>query len=327
MKALPYAMGLMLAGGFGTVGMNVQPHLSTTTNTEGLNAHETHASASLLGQFRTNVSSWLWLRTDLYLHNGVEMRPLTEAEKRAGKAGVGNGEAGQDALHDDSNIVTTVPSKDHDFRGVLGDLDRAVNAYKDMKGHTHNDPNRALPLFRLMTWIDPSFIPGWTVGATVLARNKGTGVDRGIAMLQEGLSHNPTSATLLGELGRFYAAKKHDFPAALKYLRRAIEGAKDPATMTETERDGLREAFRWACLASRESNDLHGMRRYAAYGLQYFPDDPLLQRSVANIPAILTPKGEAAYLEKILDAVKESAHDHDHDHDHDHEHDHGDHDH
>src|SRR5437763_9486006 len=85
----------------------------------GLDANDTSASASLLGQFRTNTSSWLWLRTDLYLHNGVELRPLTNSEKRAGMQGVGTAEKDLSKALNEDSVVTSIPSPDRDFRGFF----------------------------------------------------------------------------------------------------------------------------------------------------------------------------------------------------------------
>ena len=41
-------------------------------------------------------------------------------------------------------------------------------AYQAMANHKHNDPTAAMPMFRLMTWLDPTFVPGWTTGANIL---------------------------------------------------------------------------------------------------------------------------------------------------------------
>ncbi len=74
-----------------------------------------------------------------------------------------------------------------------------------MTGHDHNNPRQALPLFRLMTWIDPQFINGWAVGAAVLAMGKDKlGHEQAAEFLQQGLEQNPESITLLNQLGFTY---------------------------------------------------------------------------------------------------------------------------
>lgn len=323
MKPAPIALGLMV--GSGLFATTLKGDVEGPKSNAGLNAHETHASATLLGQFRTSISSWLWLRTDLYLHNGVEMRQLTEAERKLGKKGVGNSEAGQDALHDDSSIVTVVPGAERDFRGIFGDLDRATKTYKRMEGHTHNDPKSALPLFRLMTWIDPQFIPGWTTGATILGRERTEkAIDMGIDLLKEGLESNPNSPSVLSELGRFYASKKRDFARALPYLRRAVELPIRADQLDEVEADGLLSAYRWLCLCYRELDRLGDMHRVARLGLELFPEDPVLLRSASETPYIFTEKGQKEWIAAEIERAGIEEDDHDeHDHDHDHDHDHG----
>src|SRR5258708_9770874 len=100
------------------------------------------------------------------------MRPMTDGEKGSGVKTEDAADDGHEKLIDESAVLTIIPSKDRDFRGILGDIERATNAYKDMHSHTHNDPIATLPLFRLMTWIDPSFIAGWVTGASVIAREQ-----------------------------------------------------------------------------------------------------------------------------------------------------------
>lgn len=329
-KVTPYlALVAMVGSGFAVIPLGNTMKVESTDRA-GLNAHETHASASLLGQFRTSLSSWLWLRTDLYLHNGVEMRTLSKQELASGKKGVGGSETGEDRLHDDTIIVTVIPDKSRDFRGWMGDVERATKAYKDMTNHGHNDPETALPLFRLMTWADPQFTPGWLTGATVMGRRKtDEGFDKAIAFLKEGLEKNPNNVGILGELGRFYAGKKKDFTKAIPYLERAI-ALPLPKAVDEEWAEHYASAFRWAALSYRETGQFEKQRATAAHGLRLMPDDPVLVRMLGEPPYILTPEAQDEWLreqvEKTDPADEDEHHHHDHDHDHDHDHGH-DHDH
>jgi len=54
------------------------PAAMTRTQQEKL---EEVASASLFGQFRSNMSDFLWLKVDKYLHSGVDLRGLTKKER------------------------------------------------------------------------------------------------------------------------------------------------------------------------------------------------------------------------------------------------------
>ncbi|MBV6459100.1 MAG: hypothetical protein HONBIEJF_02240 [Fimbriimonadaceae bacterium] len=267
--------GALFATGASTHGLSAA--LEAPPQLEGLNAHDEVAGASLLGEFRTSFASWLWVRTDLYLHNGVEMRPLTEAEKLRGSKGTASEDNKDKALHDDADITTSIPSKDRDFRGVFGDIERCTATYTDMSVHHHNDPGDSLPLFRLMTWSDPTFIPAWTTAAAILARGKSAaGPRKAIELLDEGLRENPSSIAILAEKGRIQANKLglvEPAIASFEASRRLKEHAAG-----EDELEGLRETYRWLALLYRDYRSLGASVEVAREGKQRFPDDPMLVR-------------------------------------------------
>ena len=284
------AILVVAAVGIGLGMPSLTPIVNPSIRPVGLEAHDSHAAVSLLGQFRTSASAWMFLRADLYLHNGVEMRPLSEVERQSGRRGVGTSDRPEDQLHDDSNVVTVVPEKARDFRGLLGDLERAGSAYKDMTGHGHNDPVASLPLFRLMTILDPQFIPGWTVGAAILARDHGRpATEKSMALLREGLEHNPQSPEILGSIGKLYLTRGtrtdaqgrlvRDLIRARPWYRKAVDAAESNKTrLSEPEREAALENARFAAMLEREAGDCAAMRRVLDHGLGLFPDDGILQR-------------------------------------------------
>ncbi len=277
----------------------VAKQIGDTSKPAGLDAHETHASVSLLGQVRTNLSSWLWLKSDLYLHNGVEMRPLTEDEKKRGVQVQAPADDGHEQIHAESE-VTIVPAKESDFRGWFGDLDRATNAYKDMQHHTHNDPMAALPLFRLMTWLDPQFTPGWTTGATIIARDTSKrGTYDALNFLADGLRANPDSVEVLVEIGYLHLTRRGDKQVAAEYFEKARgAGQMNVKTLDEDERDAFEQSYRWLALCYRDLDQHEAMRGILAEGLAAFPDDPVLAHLESAAPLILTEKGQRAWLER-----------------------------
>lgn len=319
MKVVIASLALAGASGFLVApSLHANGRLSESVESSTLDVHEANASASLFGQFRTNASAWLWLRTDLYLHGGVEMRPLTADEIRSGRQA--DRAASDDGLKEEQ-IVTVVPAAERDFRGIFGNIERAVNAYKPMMDHEHQDPEKALPLFRLMTWIDPSFTRGWTVGASILARRD---ADAGLAYLQEGLRNMPDSLALLAETGAFWAGKKNEPKYALTFFERAMRlgearfanGLGDPDS---DEAAGFLSALQWSTLCYREVGKLVEMERAATAGLRFFPGDPILERGKLQPPKVLTEKGRLEWLESVVDATiaeakgKESGLEPDHD--------------
>jgi hypothetical protein len=273
----------------------------------GLDANDTSASASLLGQFRTNTSSWLWLRTDLYLHNGVELRPLTDSERKAGQTGVGSADKDLSAALNEDSVVSAIPSPDKDFRGWVGDLERATSPYKDMHEHTHNDPEQSIPLFRLMTWIDPNFIEGWTVGATVIERERTDyGTNKALQFLNEGLANNPESISILDDIAFVYITRKKDKDAAITYLERArLSGLKHRKTLPDDELEDFTQVYRWLGLCYRDTNQPGKMNQVLAEGHALFPDDAVINMLNDQPPAILTEYGRKQWLKKHEDAARQ----------------------
>lgn len=325
MNVSHFVVGTALLGaiGAGTKVADLKETITPKGQYTGLEAHETHASASLLGQFRTSVSGWLWVRTDLYLHNGVEMRPLTEAEINLGRTGVGNNE-GDHSIMDDSKIVTVIPSRDRDFRGIFGDIERATKAYKDMTNHSHNNPKQALPLFRLMTILDPNFVPGWSTGAAVLALGKDKpSYVRAVEFLKEGLEHNPKSVSIWNQLGFTYTARLHDYPKATHAFEEAVKSgeAVQLAILSEDDQESLQYAYRWLALMYRESGDLKNYYTTLRKGLKKFPADIPMERMLNRPPLVLAhPKAAPTELEAKPNPIEEEhAHD-DHEDHHGHEH-------
>lgn len=254
---------------------------------QALNAHETHGASSLLGQFRTSVAAWLWLRTDLYLHNGVEMRPMSKREIAHGVASEAPSEHDHHALGDEEHVVTTVPSAERDFRGILGDIDRAVSTYKPMDRHSHNDPKAAIPLFRLMTAVSPDFVIGWITGASVMARDPR---DISVAMdfLERGLAANPKSIAILTEIGRLRTTKLHQLTAAIGAFEEARRIAQSTQPLSEEDVDTLADTYRWLCLCYRNRCQFDRMRSVAIEGLQRFENDPILMRMSKSPPLVLS---------------------------------------
>ena len=234
------------------------------------------ASASLFGQFRASMSDFLWLKVDKYLHNGVDLRGTTETEKKQNANDVASATADGNRAHHAGEETTVVPSAARDWRGPFGSIERSVQPYQDMAHHTHRDPKEALPLFRLMTLSNPHFIPGYTTGAAMIARDK-TKYGEAQAFLLEGGKNNPNSIEIAEALGSLLTLQKRDFAAALPYLRHAVSlgDARDPQSLSADERDALENAYRSLVLNRREAGDAPAALAAAKKGIALFPDDPV----------------------------------------------------
>ncbi|MEI7577326.1 MAG: tetratricopeptide repeat protein [Armatimonadota bacterium] len=262
----------------------------------GLEAQDSHAAASLLGQFRTSASSWLFLHADLYLHNGVEMRPLTDAEIKNGRKGVG-GDSKEEKIHDDSKIVTVIPSEKIDFRGIFGDIERATTSYKDMTGHSHNTPKDSLPLFRLMTFLDPQFVSGWTTGANIMLWEKDReGFRKALVYLNEGLQHNPKSIDILSQIAFCHLKEfegKRDFAQALPFLQRAsVIAHENWGHLSEDEIEASQTNYRRLAVTLRELGKKDEERRIVLEGLEHFPGDTPLAFMLRRLNGEVIPEDE-----------------------------------
>lgn len=295
MKAIIFAASLAGAVAIGSQADRIRPITNPPQQLAGLEAQDTHAAASLLGQFRTSISSFLFLRADLYLHGGVEMRPLSKQEEDAGRKGVGHA-AEESELMNDDHIVTVIPSKQDDFRGIFGDVERAVASYKDMKGHHHQSPSQTLPLFRLMTWVDPQFIEGWTTAGYVIMFDKKPGcVEKSLDLLQQGLAANPESIAILGQISYCYLRnideigwKGKDYSRALPYLEKArVIGLNNYKILSDKEKEALEENYRRISVCYRELGRYQAMKQVSEEGLQLFGQDASLRLHVQEAEGLL----------------------------------------
>ncbi len=275
----------------GTQGQQISPIVNPAVRIVGLEAQDTHAAASLLGQFRTSISGFLYLRSDLYVHGGVEMRPMTKAEESRGKQDAKQSHDEEVKLDGDEPIVTVVPSEHEDFRGIFGDVEREVSSYKPMEGHHHESPTKALPLFSLMTWADPQFIDGWTSGAQIILwENKRESTDLAVSFLQRGLNQNPESIDILSAMAYCYlrgssvpGAPGRQYEKALPHLERAKKiGFNNLKSLSQKELESLEENCRRLSICYRELQKYEDMKANAEDGLRIFGEDASFRTALAD---------------------------------------------
>jgi tetratricopeptide (TPR) repeat protein len=286
LAAVVLAIGAILTGAFAS---DLRPIVNPAVESGTLEVGEKAAGASLLGQFRTSAAASLFARADVYLHGGVELRPMTKAEQHAGKQGSDVHEDEEEVLGDESHLVTTIPSPKEDYRGLLGDLERETTAYKDMHNHKHNDPETTFPLFRLMTWVDPQFIDGWTIGSMLLANNyTDEQIKRALDYLGEGLRANPDSIEILTQIGVIHASRKRDLNTALEYFERAhrvIQSGRYGATQAEA----VALTYRWLLITYDQQGNRAKQLEIIREALPKFPEDQVLLRYALKLglePAI-----------------------------------------
>src|SRR5204863_325568 len=133
---------------------------------------------------------------------------------------------------------------------------------------------------RLMTWADPHFIQGYTVGASMLCR-AGKYPDLGLGFLLEGERANPDSFEIQTELGHFFLVYKKDYPTAEGHLRRAL-ALMPHRTLSDMEIDARDDAYRWLALTYREWNRPEAALAVARDGLRLLGKDMSLELIVKN---------------------------------------------
>src|SRR5579862_3317450 len=160
-----------------------------------------------------------------------------------------------------------------------------------MHGHTHNDPIVAMPLYRLMTWLDPQFVRGWTMGGMILARDHSPdGTARSLAYLREGWAANPLSVDIPSQIGYTIAFRKGNRQDAIGFLEAARRiGYPRRKELDDDEMEGLRTAYHVLALCYRDARDAARMRQVLAEWMSVFPSDPLAPRLMAEALGIGAP--------------------------------------
>ncbi len=251
-------------------------HLQRPDETESFAAREASSSATLLGEFSSGLAGYLWRKTDEYTHGGVLMRPITEAERGRGERPDCTSDPHGHHPGEEHDHVSVVPHKSDDPRGIWGDIEREVRPYFDEHSHEHRPVTESLPLFRFMTWLDPKFVPGYTVGAFVIrhATHDETEVE---SFLAEGLRYNPKSVVLRVELARCLMREKASVSEVTDLLRDALRLGRQ-RDLPEWETDGRQDAYRWLAILLRHEGHVAEASRVASEGLAHFPDDAVLRK-------------------------------------------------
>jgi len=271
----PFA-GLTLMAAIGWSSIDVSPVVNPPIR------HVRVEDSSVVSQLQTSASGYLWTYTEVYLHNGIKLRRQTEQEKRAN--GLNDGR---------EHGITVIPGADKDFRGVFGDVERSVNAWSGDENHRQNDPRLCLPLFRLMTWLDPDFVEAWTTGAMVIGMDRSkSSTNRAIAFLREGFKHNPDCVDIPMMFGMFEITRNHDTERSIRFFKKAVENGRARLdSLSDNEKLALQNAYRWLALAYRNAGQIRNLHEATMEGLRYFPDDRVMP-STDRI-TVLAPKGYA----------------------------------
>lgn len=200
------------------------------------------AIATILGEFRTNLSDMLFIKTERYLHGGVAYMPHIDTDQLASSGAVehtgqtSDKETSRTAEQETSTSGTKVDKEHHeevatlirppekDFRGFIGALEREVKPWRDPRlPHEHRGGVELLPWYRLATLVDPMNVRAYMIGAWWLKTlHSDHALREALKFLEEGLRHNPKAFQL--ELMRGYILRDlGDKRGALSAFEKAYE--------------------------------------------------------------------------------------------------------
>ncbi len=275
----------------------------------------TSAIATILGEFRTNLSDMLFIKTERYLHGGVAYMPHIDADQLASSgeikhslhsreeqtsatvAGAGlmdSTTTGTSEQHEDEHehVETLIRPPDKDFRGVLGELERKVKPWRDPSHpHEHIGSKELLPWYRLATLADPKNVRAYMIGAwwlKILHEDKA--LEEAVKFLDEGIRHNPRSFQLylmrghiLRELKRHQEAlKSYEKAVALMKEQRPRGGEISPRWTIYNEEDAI-AACSMAVLQVRELYPDDQQREALKVALERLSR---LRNEIENMPAL-----------------------------------------
>lgn len=269
-----------------------------------LEASRTDAPGSalgvILGQVRTTMAAALWLKADAYLHRGVRysLHPHHEGgachdHDHHGETSTHHvpfhlgcpGEASGAEVETHQEVI--IPRRGHDFRGVLGDLEREIKPFA--LGHVlHGEEEELLPWFRMVTALDPHNVRAYKVGAFWLYdRPSDRSVEEGLAFIEEGLRHNRRSPDLFYARGHAYFLLKEYERAVLDFAQALDLVEAAGGFENDSQEQDMLFASRYLVYAHQRLSEPQKAIEACERGLRLFPDDEPLRALHEQIGAAL----------------------------------------
>lgn len=258
----------------GALSTRLRPAVATTSQFTSEEMREANESMpmTLLGQFRTNLDAYFWLKTEEYLHGGIAYRPYTEQER---EQGMRETEANVGGFAQHSDGPTIIPSKEEDWRGVFGDFERNLQPYRPGPAR-HGDPQELIPWYRVQTIINPSDVNAYVTCAFFMG-DFAKKPKEALAFLEEGAKNNPHSPEIQEAIGRLYFEKWKDYDSAIPYLKDAVTLGKQISKRDEKQEKAFGDAYLFLARAYREKGDLDAALRTADEGVTECPSNALVR--------------------------------------------------
>jgi len=211
---------------------------------EEMEKRNSNAFAVILGEVRASAADLMFIKTERYLHSGVAYQPHLDVDQMA--------ETGQieDRGAEAHDVQTVIRGAAGDFRGFLGDLERAVKPYRDPSvSHEHTTGEELLPWYRLMTLADPRYVRAYMIGAMWLTQQGKWA--QAHDFLKEGIAANQNNP----ELFRLYVS------LALLYIKSRFAPNWGDARWLDNALEASRKAFDLAVVQRPEGGKLGAIGR------------------------------------------------------------------
>lgn len=258
------------------------------------------AFATILGEIRASAADLMWVKTELYLHNGVAFKGHINRDEltRTGEALVHQHHRHEHADHDEeddddcAHAGTLIPEPAKDYRGFIGTLQRQVQPWQDAKApHAHAAGDELLPWYRMLTYSNPHHWRGYMIGTWWLSKNNTTRT-QAESFIDEGVRNNPNVFQLHLMRGRILMQREAWSDALAAFGRaaelaekvRPAEGKPTPPTWTQSDEEDYATALRYVPLIQwRKLDNAAVARKSLAAALGKLPGDKSLQNLRAQM--------------------------------------------
>ncbi len=263
----------------------------------------TSAFAMILGEVRTSLSDFIWVKSELYEHRGMRFAAHKDEDKDMEQAEVTSeskdehehehGHADDHEKHDhdkDLKSALMIPAPERDFRGFIGDIQREIEPWGE---HQFARSREVLPWYRVQTAINPRHARAYVVAGYLLMHEENTPghLEQAIAFLDEGIKNNPDHFQLYLMKGRVLI-KQEKWNEAIEEFRRSRDvglkfrpalGELSP-TWTQDDEDEFAFTIRYIpFLQLRKLHDREAARKSTAEGLKLKPRDAPLANFMQEI--------------------------------------------
>lgn len=247
------------------------------------------AFATILGEIRAGAADLMWVKTELYMHNGVAFKGHINREElaRTGEVQVKHEEHGHEEGEEDdcASAGTLIPEPAKDYRGFIGTLQRQVQPWQDKEAaHSHTAGDELLPWYRMLTYSNPHHWRGYMIGTWWLSKKDMTRA-QAESFIDEGVKNNPGVFQLQLMRGRILM-QREAWADALAAFRRAAElaekarpsdGKPNPPTWTASDEEDYAAALRYIPLIEwRKLNNRVAAQKSLTAALTKIPQDKTL---------------------------------------------------